>query len=527
MLSQRALTEVNESPTSPGDAFNNLLDASQPGEESHTERVAQFLLAKCRDESKPAKAQNYAWAALSIGVAERFFREQLNCAIEAQGDTGQDQGLVKALLALSWGEMSDNEVFEPHDLLTQIVEDIDKSKLLTDPDKKRIRTNCEGIGKPQRHPFWPMIREPEHYDEVLLAMYSVTSAEISGTETAAAEYHPPAPPPDRQPSYNDANPPDHLTHPPGEEQELSSSENPPSEPPEVHAPSAPEELPPEATGSDIDGSSPVPGEEHGDRERSPENPPPEPPEGRPRARMVAPLPQPSDEHAPSAPEEHLAEWTEWEIDGSSLVPAEEHGDRGRSPENTPPEPPEGRPRARMVAPLPQPSDERAPSAPEQHFPEGGNSHPRWLKPKPSDEHGSSSSATRSPSGTAGKPDTPNAQPPPPNANEDSASSDEERQGAGGGKGEKEESNPKRKGLPSRITVGSAKQYKPGDDEGNKRPEPKPSDYYARTKVIGPKPKDKRYMYHHRLYVSRTPVFPVNVSNDKILVQRSGSDKGTS
>ncbi|CDI74775.1 hypothetical protein, conserved [Eimeria praecox] len=176
ILSQRAHTDVNESPASPGNAFNNLLDASRTAGASHTRRITQYLLSRCRDESKETSAQVYAWAALSVGVAETFFRGQLACTINAQESSEIDLGLVKAALSISWGRMEAEEVLEPHALLVQAVSSISKSKLLTDSDKKRVEKNCSMIGKPQMQPFWPFDKDPQHLDEALLSMYSVPSS---------------------------------------------------------------------------------------------------------------------------------------------------------------------------------------------------------------------------------------------------------------------------------------------------------------------------------------------------------------
>lgn len=177
ILSQRALTEANESPTSPGNAFNNLLEASRAAGASHTRRVAQYLLSRCHDEVKETSAQVHAWAALSIGIAETFFRRQLTCAINSQEGSETDRSLLKAVLSLSWGSMTIEEVLEPHTLLVQAVRSVVKSKLLTDSDKKRVQKNCSRIGMPQMKPFSPSDKDPQTFDEVVVSLYSVPSSE--------------------------------------------------------------------------------------------------------------------------------------------------------------------------------------------------------------------------------------------------------------------------------------------------------------------------------------------------------------
>ncbi|CDJ48353.1 hypothetical protein, conserved [Eimeria brunetti] len=198
ILSQRALTESNEAPTSPGNAFNNLLEASRTGGASHTRRIAQYLLSRCHDESNESVAQNHAWAALSIGLAETFFRGQLTCAINAQEGQETDLSLAKAALSLSWGKVEGEQILEPHVLFLRAVKSIGKSKLLTDPDKKKVQKNCSRIGKPQMQPFFPFYEEPQHFDEVLLSMYSVPVRDGSepghgggggGTENPPPEAH--------------------------------------------------------------------------------------------------------------------------------------------------------------------------------------------------------------------------------------------------------------------------------------------------------------------------------------------------
>ncbi|OEH75625.1 hypothetical protein cyc_02107 [Cyclospora cayetanensis] len=203
-LSQRVFSDFSEHPTSPGNAFNNLIDASHPGDISHSTRTAQFMLAQCYDQPTPIKAIVYSWAALSIGMAETFFKAQLDCAIEGsapeqlqQSETqeqGQgrpiDMGLVKAAMAMSWGNMSLEKVLEPHLLVEDTLSNISNSKRLKATDKQRLQKNCGGIPRPDFQPFWPFFTEPAFIDEVLLAIFTVPSEESKEGKPAVQEPQP-------------------------------------------------------------------------------------------------------------------------------------------------------------------------------------------------------------------------------------------------------------------------------------------------------------------------------------------------
>ncbi|CDJ33413.1 uncharacterized protein EMH_0053900 [Eimeria mitis] len=239
ILSQRALTDLNESPASPGNAFNNLLDASRTAGASHTRRIAQYLLSRCRDESKETTAQIHAWAALSVGIAETFFRGQLTCAINAQESSEIDISLVKAALSLGWGKMGIEDVLEPHALLVQVVRSIEKSRLLTDSDKKRIQKNCSRIGKAQMQPFWPFYKEPQHLDEALLSMYSVPSRDDGERGQGEGGGGNPEPTPEPQEQYGSNMPPETPAGTSEEGAEPSGEQpyprgQPPPPPPPVH-----------------------------------------------------------------------------------------------------------------------------------------------------------------------------------------------------------------------------------------------------------------------------------------------------
>ncbi|CDJ42017.1 hypothetical protein, conserved [Eimeria tenella] len=173
MLSQRPITEIHESSVSPGNALNNLLDVSESGCDSFSSRTTQYLLARCRDESKERLAQIHIWAALSIALSEYFFKEQLTCAVRAQGNSEKALSLVRAALSLSWERTSLPQILKPHFLLLQAVKSIEDSRLLIDPDKERIAKNCGNIGPPHMKEFSPLFGEPKTYEEVLISMYTL------------------------------------------------------------------------------------------------------------------------------------------------------------------------------------------------------------------------------------------------------------------------------------------------------------------------------------------------------------------
>ncbi|KAL8446698.1 hypothetical protein Emag_004646 [Eimeria magna] len=500
MLSQRAFSEFVEKPASPGNAFNNLLEASQAGDGSHTERVTQYLLAKCRDERTEPAAQNHVWAALSIGLVDHFFMQQLRCGITAQQGTEEGLSLTKALLTLSWGNLDAGELTASHGLLMDCVKKIDNSRLLTDSDKTRIKRNCLTVTPPQFHPFWPFHKDPLYYDEALLAMYSMPQAEPEETKQEGAPDSPPqnpqrsadtdeqdepspgrlprmrpdgekspqeeapAPtsPPDTQPGTNDE----------GNPQDAGDETPPPIGPGDTQPPAADEEQPKSADD---------------EKPKEPSEPPP-------------PLDKSDDDHhddqVPSPPAEPEAK-----PEPEPPQKLDHHDDQVPSPPAEPEAKPEPEPsrKPRMVpipVPLPKPEQDE-PSKPTEP------PSPRVAPPPQQPEDQPS---------LAPPPQQPEDQPSPPSNEKPKKSPvvvfpDPKR------KGEEESSKgdetPKippvsPKALPRRIRIGSATSR--GTSEGESQPAPiqrRASDYYKRQPQVGPSARPV-YLYGHRVMITSKP-----------------------
>ncbi|KAL8270557.1 hypothetical protein Esti_005528 [Eimeria stiedai] len=452
MLSQRAFSEFVEKPSSPGNAFNNLLEASQAGDGSHTERVSQFLLAKCRDERTEPAAQNHVWAALSVGLVEQFFLQQLRCGISAQQGTEEGLSLIKALLTLSWGNLNASELTASHDLLMDCVEKIDTSRLLTDSDKTRIKKNCLAVAHPQFQPFWPFYKDPLYYDEALLAMYSMPQENAEKTEQGG---EPDSPPQSRQRSadnpeqeapsagglpqngYDDSTSPQEHVPPP-----TSSGDTQPATTDEEHPHDAGDKKPLPTTPGDT--QSAATDEEH----------PQGAGDGEPKARVAGP---PSDDSG-------------GEHSQSPSPPAEPEAE-------SEPEQPAKPPIAPMPVPLPKPQQDE-PSEPKE-LPSPRVSPPQQL-------------ADEEPS-----PPSPVVVVPMP------MKKGEEETGTGDDSPKSPSLSPKK--LPKRIHVRSAKGRGTGAGEGEpSHPlERKPSDLYRRQREVAPQTRPN-YVYGHRIMVIGEP-----------------------
>ncbi|KAL8431292.1 hypothetical protein ACSSS7_005377 [Eimeria intestinalis] len=483
MLSQRAFSEFVEKPSSPSNAFNNLLEASQPGDGAHTERVTQFLLAKCRDERTEPAAQNHVWAALSIGMVEKFFMEQLRCGVSAQQETEEGLSLIKAFLTLSWGDLSAAELTASHDLLMDCVEKIDASRLLTDSDKDRLKKNCLTIAHPQFQPFWPFYTDPLYYDEALLAMYSMPQPDTEQTEQGGAPDSPPQNPQgpndtneQEEPSprasprtrSGDGKPPQEEAQPP-----TSPVDTKPATPDKEHPQGAGGDQPTPASPEE-DPTQPATTNEGPTQDASSEKPPPTQPEDTQPANSATP----EEDHWQGAGDEKPGQ--------RSAVPPPDDSGVGQPSSPSPPaevelrpehEEPEKPPMILIPVPLPEPehgepSEPKVPPSPRVSLP----------RPLPEDE-----------------PSRPSDKSPP-------VIVVPEPKKKGEGKASKEDERPKSpslspKVMPKRIRVGSAKSRAEKDDEKPGPPiERRPSDQYKRQPQQVPKLRPK-YVYGHRVMVT--------------------------
>lgn len=173
--------EIGDEVVSPMSALQKLLQSSNAQERLQTERLTQLLLARCHDSKSPERAQAVVWSALSVMTTERFMSHALKCSLHHGLLSVDDKSaLFKARLSLAMGDLTEDTVLAPLQMLIRVIGDLGKSSILSKTGRERIKQNCGGLKIPQLIKYIPP-RGP--VDSLKSAMMHIYAVEALDNET--------------------------------------------------------------------------------------------------------------------------------------------------------------------------------------------------------------------------------------------------------------------------------------------------------------------------------------------------------